>query len=150
MIYFVDEDVSQIAQWASILRMKGMQTHILRDADAALEYLSKKDDIELVFIDVMLAGRSNGLSSNFDRAKTDDYCSTGLELLKALVACKPKFFPSRAILLSQTGQSMILQKIEDAIIDYKYQVPFWKKGKFVSVMDFASLTENYLKQKLKA
>ena len=150
MIYFVDEDVSQISQWASILRMKGMQTCVLRDADTALEHLSQCDDIELVFIDVMLAAAPDTQNRIFTRAQTDDYHSTGVELLKALVERQPRFFPSYAIFLSQAGQSMILEKVKLTVQEFRNEVLFWQKGSFASVKDFAAKTEEEIKRRTKS
>jgi hypothetical protein len=144
MIYFIDEDVSQIGQWAAILRMKGLETCVIRDADSALTYLPARQDIQLVFIDVMLAASAERAERRFTRAETDDYHSTGIELLKALTAERPDVFPNRAIFLSQTGQTMIVEKIERTIKLFNDEVQFWRKGEFNGIMEFARRTEEEL------
>ncbi len=142
MIYFVDEDVSQIGSWATILRVRGYQTDIIRNADLAFERLSSCHDAELVFIDVMLAASPNPQERRFLSENTDHFLSTGLELLKELTLVCPATFPKRAVLLSHTGKPTILAKIDQVCV--KFDVPFWRKRSFSDLHEFANKTEKQL------
>lgn len=142
MIYFVDEDVAQIGAWATTIRIRGYKTCIIRDADQAYEQLKSCDDIELVFIDVMLAASPDPQKRRFLSETTDDFHSTGLELLKELNAQRPLTFPSKAVLLSHTGRQNILAKIDRACEQFK--IPFWRKRSFSDLHEFSSKAEQYL------
>ena len=110
MIYFVDEDVSQIGSWATILRVQGHQTCIIRNADLAFQKLTSCRDAELVFIDVMLAASPNPQERRFLSENTDNFHSTGLELLKDLKFVNPSVFPARAVLLSHLASQIFWQR----------------------------------------
>jgi CheY-like chemotaxis protein len=142
MIYFVDEDVSQIGSWDTMLRVRGHQTSILRNAELAYEKLTSCQDAELVFIDVMLAGAPDPDKRRFLSENTDHFLSTGLELLKDLNLSCPAIFPTRAVLLSHTGKPTILAKIEKICQEFK--VPFWRKRSFGDLHDFATKADGYL------
>lgn len=143
MIYFVDEDVGQIGAWADSLEERGYETVIIRDADLAFDKLHDCKDVELVFIDVMLACNPDKEKRRYNQEETEDYQSTGLNLLEDLSQQNPDVFPLRAILLSQTGKKRILNKIETAC--KKMKMPFWKKSSFNDPFEFLNKTEAYLK-----
>lgn len=142
MIYFVDEDVSQIGSWATILRVRGHETCIIRNADLAYEQLTSCQNAHIVFIDVMLAASPNPQERRFLSEDTDNFHSTGLRLLKALNLINPIVFPKRAVLLSHTGKPIILAKIEN--VCQEFQIPFWRKRSFGDLHDFSIKAEQHL------
>ena len=145
MIFFVDEDVGQITPYADILGINGYSTRIIRDAYNAWEELhNRKDDVELVFIDVMLAGGSEIDRRRYTREETEDYQITGLSLLKDLTQQNPHVFPRRAVLLSQTSRASILAKIKTVCSET--QVEFWGKSGFEDIHEFATKTKEHLQR----
>lgn len=134
MVYFIDEDIGQAEAWAAILGVKGYDTQVIGDAESALRHFAKCDDVELVIIDVMLAGSADGTGTHFRRDETDDFQMTGVILLDELVKLRGDIFPISAVLLSQNVKREIVQRIEGSALHHC--IPFWRKAEFNDITEF--------------
>jgi hypothetical protein len=135
MIYIVDEDTGQMNSWADILKVQGKEAEIIGDADKAFEVLNKIQRVDLVCIDVMLAGDPYASDERFTREKTDEIPQTGILLLNDLCAQNPEVFPYRAVMLTQTSKPGIISELKK-VCDEKH-IPYWFKSTFCDANEFA-------------
>jgi len=144
MIYFIDEDIGQAEAWCFSLRTAGFETEQIRDANSAYRTLSSVDNVELVFIDVMLAVNDSVGSDggDYNRKRTEDNMITGLCLLDDLSAKLGPQFLKKCILLSCTGKDRVLSRIRAKSNELK--VPFWPKFDFQEPRDFTDKVKEIL------
>jgi DNA-binding response OmpR family regulator len=134
MIYFVDEDVSQVRPFVTELLLRGYEVVSIVDADEAYRRLIKIDSCEAVIIDVMLAVDTAAESSRYTRENTADFTLTGVRLLEHLAAQNGTVFPHRAILFTMASGTEVLTEIQR--VSKKFSVPFLHKAQFSTPHSF--------------
>ena len=138
-VYFVDEDYPKYQAWLEELRYRKRRVCPIGNADDAYAVLIAADDIELVIIDVMLSASPTG-SSQFTRARTDDFLETGLALLEDLAAHRPEVFPQRAVLLTNTINRDTFRAARECA--GRHKVILLEKSVIVSPFDFGDRIES--------
>lgn len=144
MIYFVDEDVSQVRPFATELILRGYEVESIRDADEAFRRLSRLTECNLVIIDVMLAVDISAETSRYTRENTIEFTRTGLRLLEDLVVENGALFPRRAILFSMATSREIVAEIER--VSGRLGVPFLRKSEFGTPHAFGERIVAFLKK----
>lgn len=145
MIVFVDEDIGDFHPFSLALEMQSFVVERLPDASRGLSRLSliSPGDVDLVFIDVMLARGTDG-AGLIESSSSQDGLQTGLRLLERLVEVNPRVFPTKAVLLSAADDEDLLVAIE--IVAQRHGVPFWRKTRFASTSHFVSEVVEYLRE----
>jgi hypothetical protein len=142
MIFFVDEDMGECSPYSIALGMQNFTVTTLPDASVALADLRVASDVELVFIDVMLA-RGSDPDGLFTSELTGRGLQTGLRLLDSLVDHNDKVFPRRAVLLSAATDNELVKSIEAH--GRHHGVPFWRKTDFATTSDFVRKVQLHLR-----
>lgn len=142
MIFFVDEEMGECSPYSIALAMQGFVVTTLPDATIGLAELSiLRDDVELVFIDVMLA-RGSDPDQLFRPDLTAQGLKTGLRLLDALAEANATLFPRHAVLLSAATDQDLVRTIESE--SRRHRVPFWRKTDFRTTSDFVTIVKSHL------
>ena len=143
MIYFVDEDVSQVRPFVTELLLRNYEVECIRDADEAFRKLSRVTACDAVIIDVMLAVEFAAESSRYTRESTVEFTRTGLRLLEDLINENSALFPRRAILFSMATSRELVAEVER--ISSRHSVPFLRKSEFGTPHAFGERIEAFVK-----
>lgn len=144
MIYFVDEDYSQIKPFAFELAMRGHEVETLADADAAFLRLHKikVEAVDLVIIDIMLAANPDPVRSKFTRDRTHNFKVTGLILLEELMQHNAAVFPAKSLFFSMASSRDLIRKIRGFC--EKNNVQYLDKDSFNTCYDFGEKIDEIL------
>jgi len=142
MIYFVDEDSTQLTPYIVELELRGYQVVPIDNADDAYKVLSGASDIQLVILDIMLAAGPSG-TSRFSRERTHDFILTGLALLEDLNNTNAAHFPRRVVVFSMANQDWVVNDIRKAA--EQYQIAYLQKRDYPSPFGFGEKIAEILK-----
>lgn len=133
-IYFIDEEIGEGSAYPIKLRMEGYSVKPIPDATSGYNRMVSATDIDLIFVDVMLA---SGLdpAEQFSRQHTQDGLSTGLVLVEALRHVLPPNVFSRVVLFSGAISAALVTQIEE--YGLRHDIQFWRKGEFLTPRDFS-------------
>ena len=137
MIYFVDEEATIRAKMRAVKRVCRMETTWIRNADDAVDLLCQANDIEFVFVDMMLAARMNGDQSRFSKESTKDFQLCGLSLATELAKELGKPIHSRIAYLTQLTEAHKQHTPEITRNCSRTGIRWLKKSDYASAQHFA-------------
>ena len=148
MIYFIDEEKSQVSPYVDALEVFGYSVKQYSNADSGLEALLLADDVEAVIVDVMMTAKDEPLSQ-FSADETENFLTTGLALLGKMVKqSNPEhlegFFPKKTILFSMASQELLIKKIKS--FTDKHEVSYFKKSDYPNPYRFAIAVKKIIEQ----
>jgi CheY-like chemotaxis protein len=148
VIVVVDEDERLLVPQLLYVQAFGYVVATYRTADAAFDALryARKDEVELVLIDVMLAADGSAKHRSGDMRfgrQSKQGGTVGLELLDQLVACNGDVFPERALLLSHATERGVVTAAQAAAA--QHGVPFWNTEKELVAEAFAFRVDEYVR-----
>jgi CheY-like chemotaxis protein len=135
----VDEDVIASGPLRIELEVRGIEVLHFETADACIEQLKSRKEIDLFIIDVMLAAEID--STQFTPQKTNDFLVTGLHVATEVRSRRP-YVP---IILFSAASSTELVKTIETVASRLDHTAYWRKHDFTSANDFANKLENVLK-----
>jgi len=115
-------------------QFRNYKVEIISNADDAWDLMIKRDDVELVIIDIMLAAKPPNISK-YSRSGTRDYTTTGILLAEDLLIQFPQIFKGKIVYLSHTNENGLLNLIEKSAEDN--DITFLRKHNYASDMKLA-------------
>lgn len=136
MIYYIDEELNRNKSKIRFLRLHGYNVTHCHDATEAWHvlYSAKVSDIDLIIVDVMLAA-----GSRYEQARTHDYLTTGLELVKDLLSQRKDLSSSKVLLFTASTRPDIIGFVQ--ALASETGVLYKAKSDFDTVYDFLAFIE---------
>jgi DNA-binding NtrC family response regulator len=144
MIYFIDEDVSQLRSYAMAFELSGYEVQQISNADEGFLILKTLQKNDFILLDVMLR-TGDAKDSIFTREMSSDFIQTGIAFLEMAVKTYGLNICKQIAFFTNANQINLLKEVKNAA--KRHSVALLSKSDFPSPKSLVNKIEEIMQCK---